>query len=508
MHRWYAKAKICYVYLHDVQGRADFENSSWFTRGWTLQELLAPPKLHFFNNDWRSIGSRAGLIARLETITRIPRPAINAFAATNYCIAEKMSWSANRQTTREEDRAYCMLGLFGVNMPLLYGEGRRAFQRLQEEIMKVNTDMSLFLWHGHACDNFGMLASDPVCFADVPNVLQDSSSLEDIFKLSQGWSINNAGIRINATIEPYALTDDLEAVFELYLHEPCTFHPSAGFAILLQREEPRLGGYTYRRVVVNGSSYARSRRTRPVDLTHILPAIKHVSELFITRHALEELEIDRTREFVFEFTSDSPVRCSARSRPANRLKDRLRNWPLAREARQGYLKCSFHADARYAVGILGHLVVTLVDEIEVLICLGLDRGFQPLCVVLPFSKQIYCSRLNAGNIMSAYERIVRSQDTQQLVFDPTRHMVCAGGSGGSLELEMYAGIALEITSGNAVKHEILVEFRVEDYIRHYLPTVDLSCSDPLMCLRQHDFDKLVHLDSDLNVLRQENFEFF
>ncbi|KAI6036080.1 hypothetical protein BKA83DRAFT_4459640 [Pisolithus microcarpus] len=113
MYRWYRNSKMCYVYLHDCFTRSNGW-PEWFSRGWTLQELIAPNKARFFNKDW-------------VNITRIPeeRP----------CIAHIMSWAANRKTTRVEDRAYSLLGSFGVNMPMLYGEGSKAFQRLQLEII-------------------------------------------------------------------------------------------------------------------------------------------------------------------------------------------------------------------------------------------------------------------------------------------------------------------------------------------------------------------------------------
>ncbi|KAH5618961.1 hypothetical protein HBI68_252080 [Parastagonospora nodorum] len=150
MYTFYSRAKTCYVYLHDVVAVEDFEQSSWFTRGWTLQELLAPSKMHFFNHKWEPIGSKGKLAPRIERITGIPGKALRNFNPNGYCIADKLSWSAKRQTTREEDCAYCLLGVFQINMPLLYGEGARAFQRLQEEIMKTSTDMSIFLWQGPA----------------------------------------------------------------------------------------------------------------------------------------------------------------------------------------------------------------------------------------------------------------------------------------------------------------------------------------------------------------------
>ncbi|KAF2993357.1 hypothetical protein E8E13_001411 [Curvularia kusanoi] len=152
MYTYYNQAKICYVYLYDVDSMKDFRQSSWFTRGWTLQELLAPPKLHFFNHVWKPISSRRKLASKIGGTTGIPVSALQHLDLAGYCVAEKFSWSAYRQTTREEDRAYCLLGLFQINMPLLYGEGARAFHRLQEEIMKTSTDMSIFMWQGLAED--------------------------------------------------------------------------------------------------------------------------------------------------------------------------------------------------------------------------------------------------------------------------------------------------------------------------------------------------------------------
>jgi hypothetical protein len=154
MYTFYNRAAICYVYLYDVDTLREIEQSSWFTRGWTLQELLAPSQLHFFNCTWEPIGSRRSLAPTIERITAIPSAALQDFSPAEYCVAEKLSWAAKRTTAREEDCAYCLLGLFQINMPLLYGEGTKAFQRLQEEIMKTSTDMSIFLWQGPAVDAF------------------------------------------------------------------------------------------------------------------------------------------------------------------------------------------------------------------------------------------------------------------------------------------------------------------------------------------------------------------
>ncbi|KAI6118511.1 heterokaryon incompatibility protein-domain-containing protein, partial [Pisolithus croceorrhizus] len=159
MYQWYQNAQICYVYLNDVgestfptKKDADkFDKSNgwpeWFARGWTLQELIAPKEVIFFNKNWVAIGNRRQLASTLETITRIPREVLtDGRDGKGLSVAQIMSWAAERKTTRVEDRAYSLMGLFGVNMPMVYGEGKKAFQRLQLEIIRISTDQSIFAW--------------------------------------------------------------------------------------------------------------------------------------------------------------------------------------------------------------------------------------------------------------------------------------------------------------------------------------------------------------------------
>ncbi|KAI0739965.1 heterokaryon incompatibility protein-domain-containing protein [Daedaleopsis nitida] len=156
MFTYYSLAEVCYAYLEDVPSADNsiasyrqLRSSRWFRRGWTLQELIAPDQVLFLSRDWTAIGTKAELSATLETITKIPIPVLRSPEnIRNYSIAQRMSWAAERETTREEDEAYCLMGIFDINMPALYGEGRNAFQRLQEEIMKKSVDTSLFAWGG------------------------------------------------------------------------------------------------------------------------------------------------------------------------------------------------------------------------------------------------------------------------------------------------------------------------------------------------------------------------
>ncbi|KAK0620697.1 heterokaryon incompatibility protein-domain-containing protein [Immersiella caudata] len=215
MFRWYAKAKVCYAYLVDVPD-VPLKRSVWFTRGWTLQELLAPRKLEFFDMEWSSIGTREMRSAEITTATGIkeaylhPKPTKSGSGSrkeyhevvqemlAEASIAQRMSWAANRKTTRVEDVAYSLLGIFGINMPLLYGEGKGAFIRLQEAVLeKVYDDQSIFAWD-QPCGrdhNNRMLAESPDSFDGCGTI-----SLCRMHGYDPGLSLTNKGIRLNIPI--------------------------------------------------------------------------------------------------------------------------------------------------------------------------------------------------------------------------------------------------------------------------------------------------------------------
>ncbi|KAI0145572.1 heterokaryon incompatibility protein-domain-containing protein [Xylariaceae sp. FL1272] len=151
MFKWYRNAEICYAFLTDVQGSEHdpaFRQSRWFTRGWTLQELLAPRQLSFYNASWQLIGAMTTdhLCETVSEVTSIPIAFLKGAPLEDASVAKKMSWASQRVTTRPEDIAYSLLGIFNVNMPLLYGEGHRAFIRLQEQIINLTRDDSIFAW--------------------------------------------------------------------------------------------------------------------------------------------------------------------------------------------------------------------------------------------------------------------------------------------------------------------------------------------------------------------------
>ena len=184
MYRWYENSKICYAYLNDYDGWSFPTKKNkiprpsgwpeWFSRGWTLQELIAPRKLLFFNKQWKSIGTKRTHADDLNKITRVPVDILmDGLTSNRPCVAQIMSWAASRKTTRIEDQAYSLLGLLDVNMPMLYGEGKEAFQRLQLEIIRKSNDQSIFAWvpdRGIRWHGGGVLADDPSFFGDCQDV--------------------------------------------------------------------------------------------------------------------------------------------------------------------------------------------------------------------------------------------------------------------------------------------------------------------------------------------------
>jgi hypothetical protein len=204
MFSWYQGSAVCYAFLSDYRHHGDqaqdctLSKSRWFTRGWTLQELIAPSEVRFFDSGWTPFGDRRLLSSHIATVTRIDEAllrresvcyhhdvlsrrgcqdcsrgatALTGRSLKSYSISARMSWAARRETTRVEDTAYCLLGIFDVAMPLLYGEGLKAFRRLQEEIVRHSNDQTFLVWDRWLyrqrmlpTDTF--FAPHPACFMD------------------------------------------------------------------------------------------------------------------------------------------------------------------------------------------------------------------------------------------------------------------------------------------------------------------------------------------------------
>ncbi|KAN0084821.1 Heterokaryon incompatibility protein (HET) domain containing protein [Elaphomyces granulatus] len=270
MYRWYRDAEVCFVYLVDVDplpidgathGSADqiraFEGSRWFSRGWTLQELIAPRKRLFLSNDWSLIyfstdgnekDSPDELIASVTGISLAVLQHRENFV--KLCVAERMSWASRRETTREEDIAYCLMGIFNVNMPILYGEGsRKAFRRLQEEIMKNSFDHSIFAWPSRYAES-GLLAQSPADFVDMPRLGLWSPSMLAPFEMT------NLGLSVRLNFNRQDQQRDATQPHFTRAALQVDVKTEYGWGILLVRLRPVMGA----NCVVNGRHCRAFRR--------------------------------------------------------------------------------------------------------------------------------------------------------------------------------------------------------------------------------------------------------
>ncbi|KAI0179550.1 HET-domain-containing protein [Hypoxylon sp. FL1284] len=200
MYRWYSKSQVCIAYLQDVNSESMIRESVWFERGWTLQELIAPRSVKFYGHSWNYLGSKAGLSSTIVAKTGIPADVLKNAKHPRACsVAQRMSWAAKRTTQRIEDRAYSLMGLFDVNMPMIYGERGQAFIRLQEHIIAKSADESIFVWSLDLLEDStrdakqvhcGLLASSPACFARCGDIINTGGS--------RGFQISQFGLIISS----------------------------------------------------------------------------------------------------------------------------------------------------------------------------------------------------------------------------------------------------------------------------------------------------------------------
>lgn len=202
MWQWYKQAEACFAYLEDLPspGVDTLTESKWFMRGWTLQELVAPKNVIFFDKGWNVKGDKEDLQQVLTARTKIDVDfLLHRQNLSRASISQRMSWFAGRGTTVPEDTAYCLLGLFGVHMPLLYGEGKeRAFRRLQEEIMRYSDDHSLFAWKSALPLRLGLLAESPDFFQDTGHFAHKPSRQNN-----RPFQVTNKGISIDLYLQQY-----------------------------------------------------------------------------------------------------------------------------------------------------------------------------------------------------------------------------------------------------------------------------------------------------------------
>ncbi|KAF9234938.1 hypothetical protein BU15DRAFT_78487 [Melanogaster broomeanus] len=228
MWKWYHGCARCYVYMNDVQSGqcpdaddSDFSRSQWFRRGWTLQELLAPAKVTFFAKDWEKIGKKANqnIVKRITHITGIPKGVLSEDGeTTSFSVATRMTWASRRSTTKEEDKAYSLMGIFGITFPIIYGGRENVFVKFQKEIMNRHPDQSIFAWTAESAPpttTAGLLTPSPAYFADVTEI-SDEVFIKDFAHMIKPDSRppahyfpTNLGIKITLPMKPVEGKDDL-----------------------------------------------------------------------------------------------------------------------------------------------------------------------------------------------------------------------------------------------------------------------------------------------------------
>jgi len=234
MYRWYGASSICYAYLSDIPKKT-FQDSRWFSRGWTLQELIAPSELRFYDGAWNEVGTKAAFLDTLHEITGIETSVLRGAGLRFIGVATKMSWASKRQTTREEDLAYCLLGLFGISMPLIYGEGPKAFLRLQEAIIREYDDDSILAWRaaGDPKKYGGLLARSPADFASSSNIMPwrtRKSYREGVEPIT----VTSRGLIIKRTLRPAPHLGDGVFLLPLYCkYAEFDMNPSERLAVSL-----------------------------------------------------------------------------------------------------------------------------------------------------------------------------------------------------------------------------------------------------------------------------------
>ncbi|KAJ9606982.1 hypothetical protein H2200_008993 [Cladophialophora chaetospira] len=216
MFKWYARSQFCVAYLFDIEsGVNDITTSSWWTRCWTLQELICPSRVCFYDRDWKYLGAKSDLRSQISTVTGIDEDTLSGSDPLRCSVAQRMSWAAGRNATRIEDEAYSLLGLFDISLPMLYGDGEKAFMTLQERIAQSSEDQSIFAWdifldearRGPNPRSFqmglnGLFARSPAAFAACGGVrLTDRKEANR----DHAFAFIGLGIELRAPAKPYEM---------------------------------------------------------------------------------------------------------------------------------------------------------------------------------------------------------------------------------------------------------------------------------------------------------------
>lgn len=324
---------MCYVYLSDVSGYCPplsdegtihpsrmqwveaLEESRWFTRGWTLQELIAPQLVIFFGQAWNYIGSLSELVHLISSITNIQIDVLeHSRPLSDLSIARRLSWAARRETTRVEDQAYSLFGILDVNMPLLYGEGQKAFIRLQEEIIRHSTDQSIFAWDtpsGFIEPRELLLAPSPRCFLNGSRIRRRPRTSSEY-----AFTISNKGLQITLPIVHQRLEEDPSHPYVTLGVLDCRYEGSPNVLALVMKQHPFNTQSANLPVELYVCGYERSLGSDVAQYGRILPVNPRVIEsaqpktLTITRDLqsqtyIQAFNTNNLSWFPIRFTGDA-----------------------------------------------------------------------------------------------------------------------------------------------------------------------------------------------------------
>lgn len=278
MYQWYGAAQVCYVYLNDVKSHDTLTGSKWFTRGWTLQELIAPDQVEFYARTWAFLGTKRSLVRSIAEKSGVDVQVLMGGDPLDMSVARRMYWASNRVTTRVEDEAYCLLGLFGVNMPLIYGEGRKSFRRLQEEIIRSSDDQSILAWYateesdGTPVDFLASRASDFLESGDIAAYPYRRTGKEAMM-------ITNQGLTLELVLRSFrrdetAVTEDGQLFGEVAAILDCQIGSIPGtFPTIILRRQSSRGRLPHRqnyyRVISSGFQSLFSAERTQFESCHI-----------------------------------------------------------------------------------------------------------------------------------------------------------------------------------------------------------------------------------------------
>ncbi|TKA77916.1 hypothetical protein B0A49_05463 [Cryomyces minteri] len=371
MYRWYQSAAVCYAYLSDVQAQVgssgapeSFRTSAWLTRGWTLQELLAPQNIVFYDQDWHPLGTKKSLISVIAQITGIESAILDGDSVLKCSIAQRMSWASGRTTTRIEDVAYCLMGLFDVNMPMLYGEGEKAFLRLQEETIRHSDEHSIFAWPA-LDDRSGLLAKSPAAFATCRHVKALGSR-----EGHSAYFMTNRGLSIPLDMKPWSADTYLAALHcvDESLRSESALNEETCVSIFLRR---LADNDQYVRIRMKGLSFVQKECSmwQNKQAHGVAPSTQRIT-INVRQDVIYDGGIDYLTDRIYGFRICTPELFERNKNGGELFKVSCQKWN-AREKIMTMFPGSY--------GTVGTLDISKQARVIKIIKLGFDFDFNPVC---------------------------------------------------------------------------------------------------------------------------------